>query len=130
MFKLKVPSMVESAKSETFYMEKIPWHIYAKFEGSFAHCTPLVLYLCYIDKNATFKHKVNATLKIISTINENRDILVRETAYRPLPSVTKTCEYDNIVIRGIVSHFDLNDSAKGLITNGTITIKLDARILE
>lgn len=121
-FTLKVPRMIGTVYSETFYMKNIPWRILIKLTAKTP--THLGVHLQCDDENDFFEHKVNSTLQLISLIDKSHDIL-RDGPTDVYRADKFTWGWDKLV-----SYNDLNNPKKGLIRNGAIRIILDAHFDE
>lgn len=121
---MSVPFTVGCVYSEPFFMKNIAWRLMAELKAN--NLTHLGLFLHCDDDGDDFKHEVNSTLKLISSVNKKYDISRGGTVdtYSP-DDLDLTWGWTEFV-----SLADLNDEKKGLMKNGMITVKLSANFVD
>lgn len=103
-------------------MKNIAWDI--EVAMSKTYLTHLGLYLNCNDTNVSYKHKVYSAFEMISSVNKSYNVLHGGTIdiFSEKKSIWGYSDFVKLTT--------LYDEKKGLITNGTVTIKFDAHFVE
>lgn len=124
---LEIPKQSPSkTRSKSFYLKQIPWYLRGSMTAE--NQGHVGLYLCCDDMSIPYSHKITYSLKMLSSTDKKFEQAMNATSVFASTDASQTT--NSWGLKNFIALSDLNDATKGFLQDGSITVRVEAKVVE